>query len=43
MNLTDEEREALVIGRKDANEIISLMDCVDNYLNSLLSLIEGKA
>ena len=35
MNLTDEER--------DANEILPLMDSVDNYLNTLLSLIEGKA
>ena len=43
MNLTDEEREALVIARKDANEILPLMDSVDNYLNTLLSLIEGKA
>ena len=43
MNLTDEEREGLVIARKDANEILPLMDSVDNYLNTLLSLIEGKA
>ena len=27
----------------DANEILPLMDSVDNYLNTLLSLIEGKA
>ena len=26
----------------DANEILPLMDSVDNYLNTLLSLIEGK-
>ena len=44
MNLTDEEQEAsLFIARKDANEILPLMDSVDNYLNTLLSLIEGKA
>ena len=42
MNLTDEEREALVIARKDANEILPLMDSVDTDFNNVIYLLKVK-